>query len=339
MNPIYEFHPKFVIRTPANPVFTDFNTAYVEHLVTLDNFLEAIYLSSPSLYDACINWKNGKINDEKDLQRLLFSLTKYAIRMSHRCTPFGLFAGVGVVEWGDKTSININNTFRRRTRLDMYFLCSFAQKLAELPEIRYRLQYFPNSSIYYLGDEIRYIEYSFKNDSRVHQVSSVANNETINMVLEISKDGAGFDKIVSELIEEEITKDEAIAFLNQLVDAQLLVSELEPAITGKEFTFQILETLEKINPDSNKEINFFTNTLKKIQKNLIEIDSKNTNQVNKYKEVIELIKSLEVNFDEGRIFQTDILRYSPKAGQLFSILNYFYLFLVFFIALIRGHFF
>jgi hypothetical protein len=34
-----------------------------------------------------------------------------------------------------------------------------------------------------------------------------------------------------------------------------------------------------------------------------------------------------------------LIRYSPKAGQLFSILNYFYLFLVFFIALIRGHFF
>jgi hypothetical protein len=38
-------------------------------------------------------------------------------------------------------------------------------------------------------------------------------------------------------------------------------------------------------------------------------------------------------------FINEIIRYSPKAGQLFSILNYFYLFLVFFIALIRGHFF
>jgi hypothetical protein len=41
----------------------------------------------------------------------------------------------------------------------------------------------------------------------------------------------------------------------------------------------------------------------------------------------------------NRNLDTYFVRYSPKAGQLFSILNYFYLFLVFFIALIRGHFF
>jgi hypothetical protein len=48
---------------------------------------------------------------------------------------------------------------------------------------------------------------------------------------------------------------------------------------------------------------------------------------------------VEENINYIIIFERENVRYSPKAGQLFSILNYFYLFLVFFIALIRGHFF
>lgn len=314
MNLLYEFHPKLVVRTPANPVFTTFNTAYIKQLITHDNFLEAIYLSSPSLYDACIKWKNGKLNDEKDIQRLLFSLTKYTLRMSHRCTPFGLFASVGVVEWGNTTNIEINDTFKRHTRLDMYFSCAFAEKIAELPEIRYRIKYFPNSSIYYIGEEIRYIEYSFKNESRVHQVSSVENNEHINKILTIAKNGAEFDSIIPELVNNEITKDEAKAFLDQIIDSQLLVSELEPAITGKEFSFQIIEILEKIN--NNSKINFYTETLKDIQKKIAKIDANNINPVGHYKKIIELVKPLDIIFDESRLFQTDLLRVTSKENKI-----------------------
>lgn len=303
----YSFHPNLIIRNPRNPFNTDFNQDFFYKKIQHDDFLEAIYLASPSLYDACIRWKEGKITDKKELQKILFSLAKYASRMSSRCTPFGLFAGVSTAQWGEKTEVSIIDTPTRHTRLDMHFLCALGQKLALLPSVRERLRYFPNSSIYTLNDDIRYIEYLYKNGTRIHQISSVVQNEFIDKIIDLAQSGADFSTLTNALVDDEISQEEAAEFINELIDSQILVSELEPAITGEEFTNQLIEILDRINDDDNEEIGFFSNSLKDIQEKLTRIDSQKTNEIQQYKEIIELIKPLGVSFEENRLFQTDMV--------------------------------
>ena len=94
------FLKHLIVRTPSFPFNDDISEEFLIKLLDNAKFIEALYLASPVLYQEAINWKEGKITDSKKLQKIPISLGKYYLRMCSRCTPFGLFAGCGVVEWG-----------------------------------------------------------------------------------------------------------------------------------------------------------------------------------------------------------------------------------------------
>ncbi|MDV7697833.1 lantibiotic dehydratase family protein [Chryseobacterium soli] len=125
----------------------------LKEICTHPVFLEAIYLASPYLYEEVIQWLLGKDMPLKQFQKLKNTILKYYSRMSTRCTPFGLFAGVGLGKFSLETSnIFTNKIFNyqlstdnmvRDTKLDMHFLVSLAQHFVQLPEIRNKLFVFP----------------------------------------------------------------------------------------------------------------------------------------------------------------------------------------------------
>src|SRR3954447_14882594 len=77
--------------------------------------------------------------------RLRGKLLRYMIRMSTRPTPFGLFAGVGLAEWGPATEIRIAaGAPRTRSRPDMGWLLGLVAELECDPDIRRQLRLFVN---------------------------------------------------------------------------------------------------------------------------------------------------------------------------------------------------
>lgn len=112
----------------------------------LRNFLMAIVHPTP---------KTGKVR---------IVTTKYYNRASTRCTPFGLFAGCSIGRIGEETLIELESleNCKRCTRLDMQYLCALIQEIERTPEIREILRYYPNDSLYKLGNKYRYIEYHYK---------------------------------------------------------------------------------------------------------------------------------------------------------------------------------
>jgi lantibiotic biosynthesis protein len=161
MDTPYTFYPHLIMRAPRKY----FEASIQEHFqlanFIADNaFMEAIFLASPILHEELLKYADGKIIDSKEIQKLQLSLAKYYLRMSNRCTPFGLFSGCTTAAWAiEETNITIDKS-TRHTRFDMHYLCALAQHFASLESIKNKLLYFPNSSYYILGDEIRYIEYS-----------------------------------------------------------------------------------------------------------------------------------------------------------------------------------
>src|SRR5580692_11527283 len=122
----YYFDQQLVVRTPVRPLIPEESAIDLTQLLSDPHFLEAIYLASPTLYNECVKWRSGLLVNEKDVTKLTRAVTKYFLRMSSRCTPFGLFSGCGVTEWTDEQSSVIvdQDGARRHSRLDMQYLCS-----------------------------------------------------------------------------------------------------------------------------------------------------------------------------------------------------------------------
>ncbi len=298
------FLNQLIVRTPSLFFNDDISEEFLKQFLDNPTFAEALYLASPVLFQEAINWREGKITDPKKLQKIPISLGKYYLRMCSRCTPFGLFAGCGVVEWADETSLKLSSKTQRKTRLDMHFAGALAQKLAEIPDIKFSLNFSPNSSVYRVGEEIRYIEYNYVSGQRKHQISAITWSEYIQLVLDLCKFGKTIKEIVPNLIDDEISEEDATDFVEQLIESQLLVSELEPAVTGKEFTSQIKKTL--LNHPNISEL------LNKIEVILSEIDNTVNDDISVYHHVIELIKAFDIPYEEGKLFQTDLVKLFDK---------------------------
>jgi thiopeptide-type bacteriocin biosynthesis protein len=294
------FLNQLIVRTPSLPFNDDISEEFLKQILTDATFVEALYLGSPVLFQEAINWKDGKITDAKKLQKIPISLGKYYLRMCSRSTPFGLFAGCGVVNWSEETLLEISEESSRKTRLDMHFAGALAQKLAEIYEIKFSLKFSPNSSVYRVGEEIRYIEYSYQDGQRKHKISAIDWSEYIHLVLDLCKFGKTINEIVPNLIADDISEEDAIGFIEQLIESQLLVSELEPAITGEEFTSQIKSILSNHNNISE--------LLNNIERLLSKIDLKTNNDISVYQEVIEIIKNFGIPFEDGKLFQTDLIK-------------------------------
>ncbi|WP_445455195.1 lantibiotic dehydratase [Flavobacterium sp. HNIBRBA15423] len=299
-----KFLPQFIFRTPLIPVNKKTDDSV---------FSEALYISTPVLHDEYKKHCVKPIETEKELKKLEVSLYKYQSRASQRCTPFGLFAGLGIGEWQNESRIllnsNLEETLIRSTRLDMNVLNLLVQELTKLENIKKHLKFSPNTSIYQVGENYRYIEYYYINTKRFHKICKVDYSEYLEYILKQSSKGLTVEALINLLINDEITQDEALSFVQELIESQILVSELEPTITGINHFDSVFNKLKEIytkNGDSNllQIINILTTvdySIKKIDKNIL-------NEVESYKKIHEQLKVVLPNLSETNLFQTDLYK-------------------------------
>ncbi len=305
---LYDFHPQVIARLPALPFDTEMPINIVEQLIQNAHFLEAIYLASPVLYNECIKYKKGEITDVKETHKIKQSIIKYYQRMYSRCTPFGLFSGCTTLSWSNNKINKSEDNFiaKRHTRLDMHYLCAFAQKIAKEPIIKNRLLYYPNSSYYCIGDEIRYIEYQYKDGQREHQISSIDNSAELKDLLIFIKPGKYINEIKTFLQHKNVESTSIDEFIHALIENQVCIPELEPAITGETFLYQIIKILKKINTDEHTIINDYINSLQLIDVKLKNLDKQIGNENEAYTLITEILLKNELPFELNKLFQTDL---------------------------------
>lgn len=312
----HTFDQRLILRTPIYPL-PSFNRSFeIETLIHDPNFMEAIYIASPSLYNACIKYRNGLILIEKEIVKFKYSLYKYYSRMHNRCTPFGLFSSCRLTNWkkGGSEVIIDHSDLNRHTRLDMHYLCALAAHLSSIPAIRNKLLYYPNSSWYRIGEEIRYVEYQYVDGKRQHQISAIKSSGYLLQVIEAAKFGLTRAGLIDVLEKAGIGNEDAFRFIDNCLTSQLLIHELDPAVTGDGLLTQILRTLEKYNI-KDLQINNIILKLKNICKLLNELDLHRGNEITSYQEIIDIIDTLDVRYEAGKIFQTDLTGItSPESG-------------------------
>lgn len=310
---------EYVVRTPLFPTsfYTDLLENYTrEKAISIYKkplIKEAIYLASPELIQELDKWAlNYTVLFDEKKSTLEFALLKYIARMSSRCTPFGLFAGCSVGKIGLQTSITLDfpEKHNRFTQFDMQFWVALLQNIAKQESAIFHLKYYPNSSIYEFGDFYRYIENKYIKTKREHSITSLRKSNALKEVMFHAKSGLTVNEMVSVLAENDSEKEEARAFIIQLIDFQFLVSEIDAAVTGNKEFERVLSIFENI-PDQKKVYQLLEN----LNKQISNLDSSLVPAENQYKRIKETIQKEGFEYDEKYLFQTD-LNIAAKANNL-----------------------
>ncbi|MDO4726049.1 MAG: lantibiotic dehydratase family protein [Porphyromonadaceae bacterium] len=315
----YIIFPEFILRTPMIP-FNYFRDLEKDLTPLLNNeiFCEAIYLASPVLYDEMLKLKENKIKNQKDIGRIYYSLYRYFSRMATRCTPFGLFAGCSLGEIGKTTNIKPTNKYNRKTRLDMYYLCSLFEHILEESDIKNQIKYYTNTTIYPVGKgSYRYIETLLNNNNRKYQISEIHSSKELGKIISLAKNGITLREIVEKLKSDYLSEADILYYLYQLIDYQIIVGDLSNAIIGDDYLDRIIRLLQDIN--GQNELLLYLNEVKDIVE---KIDTNiETSKIQYYHEVEELVKKIDVPFQKNYLFQVDMIRKTEQITLSSTVLE------------------
>ncbi len=139
----------------------------------------------------------------------------------------------------------------------------------------------------------------------MHQIVAVDNSEYLNRILENAVSGEKIEKLANLLVDDDITFEEALDFIDELINSQLLVSQLESSVTGEDFLLQLIRILSAL--PENKQIIQITETLKSIADDLNRLSEEKTGKpVHYYESIVEKLKTFLTKYDLKFLFQTDM---------------------------------
>ncbi|MCD8411507.1 lantibiotic dehydratase family protein [Tenacibaculum finnmarkense] len=294
----YNFINRYVLRIPLLSLedISSLNETSLKKIVLRKEISEAIYLASPSFHKELKKALENNCLDEK----MKISLSKYIIRMGFRCTPFGLFSGCDIGNFSKKSYIKLDeiNNYKRVSRFDMNFLCALVQEIEKDEELRKKLLYFPNSTLSEIGFDFRYVEYKYIDNKRKHFISSVEANTYLKEVLKKAKEGQTIEElsIILTSFDEDIKKNEAINYIKDLINNQILVSDISPTVSGEDYFERILRKVDEIEK---------YNWLKKLKLEFDSID--NQYGVDKYLKLYKILDSNNISYNQKYLVQTDLI--------------------------------
>ncbi|HEX2061548.1 MAG TPA: lantibiotic dehydratase, partial [Thermoanaerobaculia bacterium] len=207
--------------------------ARLEAQLARPEIAEALFLASPDLAASLEQWRRDP--DSKKGRRTEQGLVRYFVRMASRPTPFGLFSGCtsGRVGAGTHFAMAPLRDYRRTSRLDMDYLFALCEQLTRDPQLRAELTFRPNSSLHEAAGRLRFAESRVRGSLRTYHLVAFDAFDALRQTLARAAGGARLDELAAALVDEEITREDADAFVNDLVDNQLLVPDLALPVTGE----------------------------------------------------------------------------------------------------------
>ncbi|MDQ3982734.1 MAG: lantibiotic dehydratase family protein, partial [Actinomycetota bacterium] len=307
----------FVLRTPALP-YDDFvalrgapgdreTGSQRERLrasVARPEVRDAVFVASPRIAELLDRWLREPA--ESADRKVEHALVRYFSRMTARATPFGLFAGCSSGRIGDRTVLELGDRgdYRRHTRLDMEYLSALVDELERDAEVRALLEYRPNSSLYSRGGKLSYAEARTNEGGRTHYLVAVEDSEYLRRTLERASSGARPHELAEALVDGDVSLDEARSFVEELIDSQVLVSELTPPVTGEEPIDALIPTLERYPVTAKAGA-----TLHEARAALDEIDSCGIGvEPAAYLDVAGALRNLPARVELSRLFQVDMIK-------------------------------
>lgn len=269
---------------------------------------EALFVASPRLHASLRAWFDAP-DDAKSL-KVERALVRYLSRMAARPTPFGLFAGISTGAIGTRTVLELppRVDYRKHTRLDMEYLSSLVEELERDRDTRHVLVYRPNSGIYTSGGRLRYPEARTPGGIRSHHLVGVDETPYLLDTLQRAAGGARVADLAGPLVDDEITYADAEGFIWELIDSQLLVSDLSPPITGPEPVDALIPQLKRHAPT--------TKAGDLLEEACVALDGIDAGGLgappDRYHEIAETLERLPARVELHRLFQVDLVKPAPQ---------------------------
>jgi len=283
----------------------------LREIVARPEVRDAIFVASPDLDESFEHWMRDP--DSQRGQKVERSLVRYFSRMTGRATPFGLFSAVSAGRLGEETLLETgpHASYERHTRLDNDYLFALCEELARDPAMRAALTYRVNTSLYSAAGRLRYAEARLQGKLRSHHLVAVEPTEYLQATLERARRGASRAELAAALVADdpEVELGEAEEFIDELIDSQILVSDLSPAVTGDEPIHGILRQLEALAPAAE-----MAEKLGAAQREIEAIDAAGLGQPpERYRALAAGLGSLPTKVELNRLFQVDMVKPSPDA--------------------------
>lgn len=278
---------------------------------------DAIFVASPDLDDYIDQWLREP--ESKRGQRVEGALVRYFTRMCSRSTPFGLFASTALGRISEKTELIVSGrqSCNRRTRLDMDYLFALVAALVKDPDVHRELRYRPNNSLYFTSADVRYVESRLRGNSRSYHLTAVEKTEYLISTLERAAAGAKISELAGPLVSEDISQADAEAFIERLIESQILSPDFAPPVTGDEPFEYLIARLSEVSCSDRAR-----NVLIGTRDELSRIDAAELGvEPARYRAVAEKLKELPADVDLKRLFQVDLSRPANIASLGEAVIN------------------
>jgi lantibiotic biosynthesis protein len=285
----------------------------------------ALYTATPSLLSSIHYWISDP--DSKKGTQVERSLVKYFSRMCGRSTPFGVASGCSVGRFTNADALDATVTLVSRdqyttfTRLDFSLLNDLAASLMKDPAIAREATLVSNSSLYKLHNVWHYVEIGGSGQSLRHSFSQIESDEILDEIIRLSRKGSTRAQITDALLTCEpfvaYSSEEIDDYLDELVENQVLLSNLLPAITGPSAFDHLISEVGQMDAGRNQ-----VSLLRNIKSGMASIDEKRLKATPDDFE--QLSKQLEITGAPpvaGKTFQVDLFKPLQHASLPTAVLQ------------------
>ena len=297
MEEIYKACNFYMLRTPLLPVEfyksicfpCDINLkTEMNEILKTKEIKEAIEVGSTSLFKSLDKY-NGDVQS---------SLMKYLIRLSTRTTPYGLFSGVNIGYFDEKSHVQLNNkeSFKKRMRPDMEWVYGVVNNFENDSKYSKYIKVKKNNLIYHKGDRVinSYVSnLGIIDEKDGDVVTSIRSTELFSLISENTHEFIEIEKL-GDIISDKYTNvnnEKIYKYINNIMNNEYLISDLRPPlIECKPFEYVINKV---------KEIDEFGDTYIKLKDIYLKIEKYNNQAIGDgielYDDIVNSMKKVYSN--------------------------------------------
>lgn len=237
----YESSNFYMLRNPSFPIECYQNSIQDTNDLKMK---ESILVASKSLYESLDNIENIS-------NKTRTSYIKYQIRSTTRPTPFGLFSGVSLGTFGDRTDITLKDVsyHKKRIRVDMEWLRELIKNIQNDENVIPFLWIKFNEQSYEKGDRLFNSYMALNGEHGKNDIcSSVRYTNPVKSVQSICAEYRKFNYVAEIIMKENLNTDQKKVekFLIDLIKSEILLTNLRPPLINTDPFLYLLNILKEI---------------------------------------------------------------------------------------------